>query len=103
MSNKEQFLEFLNETSSVVFDKFHTAFGYDDWCDALIDFPEAQEVYLKKQNIVDEIVDWKTDRDSDEKRNEILNAFQVFLRENEGKEEKDYTRTEIGYVLAQKL
>ena len=102
MSNKQQFLNFLTETSDVVFHKFHTAFGYDDWCDALIDFPEAGAVYINKQQLVSEITDWESGRCHETKRQQILDAFTVFLRENEGRKEENFIRTELGYKLAQK-
>lgn len=103
MSNKEEFLRLLKETSDVVFNKFITAFGIDDWCEATKDFVEARELIINKQNIVSELEWWNLNRDPEKQRQIIIDAFKVFIRENVHKEENDYNRTELGKDLAQKL
>jgi len=80
MSNKEQFLKFLNESPDGVFDTVYPLFGLDDWCDALVDFPEAQAVFMKRQKLFDKIDFCKYLDEPEEQRQEILDKLDEVMR-----------------------
>jgi hypothetical protein len=79
MSNKDQFKKLL-EISSEEFlslERKGLSFGYDDWCAAVIDFPEAQSL-LEEKNGFSSVMDWKewvSDRDPENQRETILKSF----------------------------
>jgi hypothetical protein len=95
MSNKQQFLKFLTETSDVVFEKFNIAFGLDDWYNSVSDFREAKNLLSSRLKLHE----WELTDEPELKRQEILTAFNCFLEDNKGKKESDYKLKAIGYSL----
>jgi hypothetical protein len=83
MSNKQEFIKFLTETSEADFSKFHIGFGYDDWCASVMDFPEAFTVLVSKNDCYSDVLDWKEwleHRKPEEQRNIILNEFKKHIQ-----------------------
>ena len=96
MSNKERFLAILKNCPKEIWEEFHSIFGPDDWVAAVLDFPESHALLLEKMTNRESIDVWLKCDDlvrkgqSELARQDIIDAYAVFLYDNQGKPLTEY-------------
>ena len=111
MSNKEKFLEIVKNYPEEIWEEFRGIFGPDDWAASCSDSPESYVLILEKifekKDRIDIWMDFVSSRKSQAEfeRQQIIDAFNVFLYINEGKELKDYKIDDgiVGQDLAKRI
>lgn len=95
MSNKERFLEIVKNYPEEIWEEFRGIFGPDDWAAACSDSPESYVLILEKIFKRDKVEIWMEfvsprKPQAEFERQQIIDAFDVFLYINSGKQLKDY-------------
>jgi hypothetical protein len=103
MNTKEQILDIVKNSPEKIWRPFYSKFGYDNWCIALKDVPEAQPIFMKRAGFEGEIDDWGFEDRAEEERSIIIASYFEYASQVEKDEFFEHDTGDIGQKIYKRI